>query len=61
MFLWNLQMVSIYVAMFSPLALLLELQLLFIGFDFMSVSVLVVTAIVGVVALITSLVLELTN
>jgi hypothetical protein len=46
MFLFNLQAPLVFIAVFSLPALLLELQLLVIGFNFMSANVMIVTAII---------------
>lgn len=45
--LMDLQAGLVFVALFSLPTLLLELQFLFIGFSFMSASVLIATAIIG--------------
>ena len=50
MFLYNLIAPLVFIAVFSLPALLLELQLLCIGFDFMSVNVMIVTAVIGVLS-----------
>ena len=47
------------IAVFSLPALLLELQLLVIGFDFMSVNVMIVTAIIGLLSAIGAVVIEM--
>ena len=50
MFLYNLIAPLVFIAVFSLPALLLELQLLAIGFDFMSVNVMIVTAVIGLLS-----------
>jgi hypothetical protein len=50
MFLYNLIAPLVTIAVFSLPALLLELQLLAIGFDFMSVNVMIVTAVIGLLS-----------
>ena len=50
MFLYNLIAPLVTIAVMSLPALLLELQLLVIGFDFMSVNVMIVTAVIGLVS-----------
>ena len=50
MFLFNLIAPLVTIAVFSLPALLLELQLLVIGFDFMSVNVMIVTAVIGLLS-----------
>ena len=50
MFLYNLIAPLVFIAVFSLPALLLELHLLYIGFDFMSVNVMIVTAVIGLVS-----------
>jgi len=59
MFLFNLQAPLVFIAVFSLPALLLELQLLVIGFDFMSANVMVATFIIGLVSGIGALVIEM--
>ena len=59
MFLYNLIGPLVTIAMLSLPALLLELQLLVIGFDFMSVNVMIVTAGIGLVSAIGALVCEM--
>jgi uncharacterized membrane protein len=59
MFLFNLQAPLVFIAVFSLPALLLELQLLVIGFDFMSVNVMIATAIIGVLSAIGAVVIEM--
>ncbi len=58
MFLFNLQPVLLGIAVFSLPALLLELQLLVIGFNFMSVNVMIVTAFIGLLSAIGALLCE---
>ncbi len=50
MFFFNLMPVLVGIAVFSLPALLLELQLLVIGLDGMTPSVMVVTAVIGLVS-----------
>jgi hypothetical protein len=50
MFIYNLIAPLVFIAVFSLPALLLELQLLVIGFDFMSVNVMIVTAVIGLLS-----------
>ena len=50
MFLFHLRDVLVFVAIFSLPALLLELQLLVIGLDGMSPTVMIVTAVIGLVS-----------
>jgi hypothetical protein len=59
MFLYNLLAPLVFIAVFSLPALLLELQLLFIGFDFMSVNVMIATAVIGLVSAIGAVLIEL--
>jgi hypothetical protein len=59
MFLFNLIGPLVTIAMLSLPALLLELQLLVIGFDFMSVNVMIVTAGIGLVSAIGAVVCEM--
>jgi len=59
MFLYNLMAPLVGIAVFSLPALLLELQLLVIGFDFMSVNVMIATAFIGLVSAIGALVIEM--
>jgi hypothetical protein len=59
MFIYNLIAPLVTIAMLSLPALLLELQLLVIGFDFMSVNVLIVTAGIGLVSAIGAVVCEM--
>jgi hypothetical protein len=59
MFLYNLLAPLVFIAVFSLPALLLELQLLVIGFDFMSVNVMIVTAIIGLASAIGAVVIEM--
>jgi len=59
MFLYNLGDLLIGIAIFSLPALLLELQLLVIGFDFMSANVMVATSIIGLVSGIGALVIQM--
>ena len=59
MFLFHLRDVLIFIAIFSVPALLLELQLLYIGLDGMTTSVMLFTFILGVVSGIGALVIEM--
>lgn len=59
MFIYNLIGPLVAIAMLSLPALLLELQLLVIGFDFMSVNVMIVTAGIGLVSAIGAIVCEM--
>jgi len=59
MFLFHLRDVLLFIAIFSAPALLLELQLLVIGLDGMTPSVMLVTFILGVVSGIGALVIEM--
>jgi len=59
MFLFNLQALLVFIAVFSLPALLLELQLLVIGLDGMTPSVMLFTFILGVVSGIGALVIEM--
>jgi hypothetical protein len=59
MFLYNLCDLLIGIAIFSLPMLLLELQLLYIGFDFMSVNVMIVTAVIGLLSAIGAVVIEM--
>ena len=58
MFIYNLIAPLVTIAMLSLPALLLELQLLVIGFDFMSVNVMIVTALIGLLSAIGAIVCE---
>lgn len=58
MFLFNLQPVLLGIAVFSLPALLLELQLLVIGLNGMSVTVMIVTAGIGLVSAIGAVICE---
>jgi hypothetical protein len=59
MFLYNLIAPLVFIAVFSLPALLLELQLLVIGFDFMSVNVMIATAVIGLVSAIGAVICEM--
>ena len=59
MFVYNLIAPLVFIAVFSLPALLLELQLLVIGFDFMSVNVMIATAVIGLVSAIGALICEM--
>lgn len=59
MFIYNLIAPLVTIAMLSLPALLLELQLLVIGFDFMSINVMIVTAGIGLVSAIGAIVCEM--
>jgi hypothetical protein len=58
MFIYNLIAPLTVIAMLSLPALLLELQLLVIGFNFMSVNVMIVTAGIGLVSAIGAVICE---
>jgi hypothetical protein len=58
MFLFNLQAVLVTIAMLSLPALLLELQLLVIGFSFMSANVMIITAGIGLLSALGAVLLE---
>lgn len=58
MFLFNLIGPLVTIAVLSLPALLLELQLLVIGFDFMSVNVMIVTALIGLLSAIGAIICE---
>ena len=58
MFLFNLQAPLVFIAVFSLPALLLELQLLVIGLNGMTPSVMVATAIIGLVSGIGAVLIE---
>jgi hypothetical protein len=59
MFLFNLQAPLVFIAVFSLPALLLELQLLVIGLNGMSPTVMIVTAVIGLVSAIGAVVIEM--
>lgn len=59
MFLFNLQAPLVGIAVFSLPALLLELQLLVIGLNGMSPTVMIVTAVIGLVSAIGAVVIEM--
>lgn len=59
MFLFNLQAPLVFIAVFSLPALLLELQLLVIGLDGMSPTVMIVTAVIGLLSAIGAVVIEM--
>jgi hypothetical protein len=59
MFLYNLQAILVGIALFSLPALLLELQLLVIGLNGMSPTVMVVTLAVGIVSAIGAVLIEI--
>jgi hypothetical protein len=59
MFLFHLRDVLLFVAVFSLPALLLELQLLVIGLNGMSVNVMIVTAGIGLLSAIGAVVCEM--
>jgi len=58
MFFYNLIAPLVGIAVFSLPALLLELQLLVIGFDFMSANVMIVTALIGLLSAIGAFIIE---
>jgi hypothetical protein len=57
-FLFNLQAVLVTIAILSLPALLLELQLIVIGFSFMNANVMIITALIGLVSAIGAVLLE---
>jgi hypothetical protein len=59
MFLYNLQAILVGIAVFSLPALLLELQLLVIGLNGMSPTVMVVTLAIGIVSAIGAVLIEI--
>ena len=59
MFLFNLQAVLVGVAVFSIPALLLELQLLVIGLNGMSINVMIATVAIGLLSEIGAVVIEM--
>jgi hypothetical protein len=59
MFLFNLQAPLVFIAVFSLPALLLELQLLVIGLNGMTPTVMLVTFIIGLVSAIGAVVIEM--
>jgi len=59
MFLYNLEDLLISIAILSLPMLLLELQLLVIGFDFMSANVMIATAGIGLLCAIGAVVIEM--
>ena len=59
MFIYNLIAPLTFIAIFSLPALLLELQLLVIGLDGMSPTVMIVTAVIGLVSAIGAVVCEM--
>ena len=59
MFLYNLMAPLVFIAVFSLPALLLELQLLVIGLNGMSPTVMIVTAVIGLVSAIGAVVIEM--
>ena len=59
MFLFNLQAPLVFIAVFSIPALLLELQLLVIGLNGMSINVMIVTAGIGLLSAIGAAVIEM--
>ena len=59
MFIYNLIAPLTFIAVFSLPALLLELQLLVIGLDGMSPTVMIVTAVIGLVSAIGAVVIEM--
>jgi hypothetical protein len=59
MFIYNLIAPLVFIAVFSLPALLLELQLLVIGFDFMSVNVMIATAVIGLLSAIGAVICEM--
>ena len=59
MFLYNLIAPLVFIAVFSLPALLLELQLLVIGLNGMTPTVMIVTAVIGLVSAIGAVVIEM--
>ena len=59
MFLFHLRDVLLFVAVFSLPALLLELQLLVIGLNGMSVNVMIATVVIGLLSAIGAVVIEM--
>jgi hypothetical protein len=59
MFLYNLQAILVGIAVFSLPALLLELQLLVIGLNGMSPTVMIVTLVIGIVSAIGAVLIEI--
>jgi hypothetical protein len=59
MFLYNLLAPLVFIAVFSLPALLLELQLLVIGLNGMTPTVMIVTAVIGLVSAIGAVVIEM--
>jgi hypothetical protein len=59
MFFFHLRDVLLFVGIFSLPALLLELQLLVIGLNGMSPTVMIVTAVIGLVSAIGAVVIEM--
>jgi hypothetical protein len=59
MFLFHLRDVLLFVGIFSLPALLLELQLLVIGLNGMSPTVMIVTAVIGLLSAIGAVVIEM--
>lgn len=58
MFIYNLIAPLVFIAVFSLPALLLELQLLYIGFSWMTPSVMVATLVIGILSAIGAVVCE---
>jgi len=58
MFLFHLRDVLLFVAVFSLPALLLELQLLVIGLNGMSINVMIATVVIGLLSAIGAVVIE---
>ena len=52
MFLFNMIAPLVFIAVASLPLLLLELQMLYIGFDFMNFKIMIATAIIGLVSII---------
>ena len=59
MFFYNLIAPLVFIAVFSLPLLLLELQLLVIGLDGMSVNIMIATAVIGLLSAIGALVCEM--
>jgi hypothetical protein len=59
MFVYNLIAPLVFIAVFSLPALLLQLQLLVIGFSWMTPTVMIVTAVIGLVSAIGAVICEM--
>jgi hypothetical protein len=58
MFLFNLQAVLVGIAVFSIPALILELNLLVIGINFVTPSLMIATLVIGIISGIASVIIE---